>query len=163
MFNSNNWQFKLVYTGFGGFLMLIGMLLSPVTAQREKFGEIVCTKLSVVDKDGIPVVILSSVENGGTCSVLNTDGEVFIGHKVDPYYLDVKGVFIGISERGGSVQVVGKDWKSQAVLGVDEQGGNVAAYGNDLRSAVKLATDEHGGHVTINGKDGKSRVFLGIN
>ena len=45
MFNSNNWQIKLVYAGLGGLLMLIGMLLSPVTAQRDKFGEIECTKL----------------------------------------------------------------------------------------------------------------------
>ena len=36
MFNSNNWQIKLVYAGLGGLLMLIGMLLSPVTAQSSE-------------------------------------------------------------------------------------------------------------------------------
>lgn len=60
MFNSENWQIKLVYAGLGGFLMLIGMLLSPVTAKRDKFGEIECTKLTIVNSEGNSRVILGT-------------------------------------------------------------------------------------------------------
>ena len=52
MFSREHWQIKLVYAGFGALLLFIGMLLSPVTAQRDKFGEIECTSLAVVDAAG---------------------------------------------------------------------------------------------------------------
>lgn len=51
MFTLQNLKTKLVYIGFGSFFgclcTIIGMLLSPVTAQRDKFGEIECTSLTV--------------------------------------------------------------------------------------------------------------------
>ena len=34
------------------------MLASPVTAQRDKFGHIECTGLTVVDADGVPMIVL---------------------------------------------------------------------------------------------------------
>ena len=37
MFSREHWQIKLVYASFGALLLFIGMLLSPVTAQRDKF------------------------------------------------------------------------------------------------------------------------------
>ena len=67
MFSREHWQIKLVYAGFGALLLFIGMLLSPVTAQRDKFGEIECTRLTVVDK-GKSGVIISSGEDGGVVS-----------------------------------------------------------------------------------------------
>ena len=57
---------KLSYITLGGLLMLIGMLASSVFmpslfAQRDKFGEIECTSLTVVD--------------GGYVAVTGKDGE----------------------------------------------------------------------------------------
>ena len=49
VFSTQDWQIKLVYAGFGFLFAVIGMLLSPVTAQRDKFGEIECRRLTVVD------------------------------------------------------------------------------------------------------------------
>ena len=48
-----NTKQKLQYIVVGGVIgvlgMLIGMTVSPLSAQRDKFGEIECTKLTVVD------------------------------------------------------------------------------------------------------------------
>ena len=38
MFSSEHWQIKLIYASFGALLLFIGMLLSPVTAQRRRCG-----------------------------------------------------------------------------------------------------------------------------
>ena len=51
------------------------MLASPVTAQRDKFGEIECTKLTVVDADGRKRVILTFDEHGGAVVAFGKDGE----------------------------------------------------------------------------------------
>ena len=40
------------------------MLLSPVTAQKDKFGEIECTKLTAVDAAGAQALELRAVEHG---------------------------------------------------------------------------------------------------
>ena len=48
-----NFRQKLAYTALGGGLMLVGMLfssISPLTAQKDVFGEITCSNLTVVDK-----------------------------------------------------------------------------------------------------------------
>ena len=90
-----NWKVKLVYIGFGtvfGCLCtIIGMLASPVTAQRDKFGEIGCTGLNVVGKDG-QLVALSTDEQGGAISVYAKDGK--------------SGVSLRVRENGGGLIIV---------------------------------------------------------
>ncbi len=58
MFSGKDLKVKLVYMGFGGMIAIIGMLfaigmLSSVTAQNDKFDTIQCSRLEVVDADGI--------------------------------------------------------------------------------------------------------------
>ena len=67
--------------------LLTAFLVSPVTAQRDKFGEIECTKLTIVHPDyNQPAVVLDSDRLGGTIKV--TDGfgvvRVNISNKVKP-------------------------------------------------------------------------------
>ena len=88
---------KLSYIVIGGLLMLIGMMASSVFmpslfAQRDKFGEIECTKLTVVD--------------GGMVVVLGKDGKPAVG--------------LGSNEHGGDVYVWGKGGKYGALLSVNE-------------------------------------------
>ena len=59
---------RLGYIALGGFLMLVGMLagaFSPLGSHDEKadlnVGEITCTGLSVVDEDGLRVLIRNGV------------------------------------------------------------------------------------------------------
>ena len=53
MCSIQNWKVKRAYAGFGclfgSICTIMGMLASPVTAQKDKFGEIECTNLTVVD------------------------------------------------------------------------------------------------------------------
>ncbi len=112
MFSRQDWQIKLVYAGFGFLFAVIGMLLSPVTAQRDKFGEIECTKLTVVDKDGKMRVRLTTAEHGGVVSAIGKDGKSVAG--------------LGVIEHGGVVQVKGKG-EGMAVMLINEYGNGVVS------------------------------------
>lgn len=167
MFNSNNWQVKLVYAGFGGFLMLVGMVLSPVTAQREKFGEIVCTKLSVVDRAGVPRVVLSTNVYDGLHAGRNkrivtiTSGEIG-GSKIEAFgehggraSLSTIHGFAEVAARGidgaarlvpGSVYCDDDDGTPLTRLRATEHGGRVDVFGKSKGTAV-MKIDEHGNGV----------------
>ena len=73
---------KLGYIATGGLLMLTGMMASGIFmpnlfAQRDRFGEIECTTLRVVDEEGNVKVLISGDEFG---RYNNKDNEaVFIG------------------------------------------------------------------------------------
>ena len=74
MFNAGNWKQKAGLMGSHSVFTIIGMLFAirmfapgtvqPVTAQRDKFGDIECTSLKVVDADGIARVILQYPYSG---------------------------------------------------------------------------------------------------
>ena len=55
-------------------------LLTPATARRDKFGEIVCTKLTVVANNGERLVTigLGANKDGGEIEVYNTKGESLV-------------------------------------------------------------------------------------
>ncbi len=107
MFSREHWQIKLVYAGFGALILFIGMLLSPVTAQRDRFGEIECTKLRVVDANGNTRVIISSGVDGGSVFAYGKDGKAWAA--------------LGVSEHGGLVYVKGKG-EGMAVMSINEYG-----------------------------------------
>ena len=71
-----NFRQKLIYTALGGGLMLVGMLLTtitPLTAQKDVFGDITCSSLTVVDTDGIERIRLSVDEHGADVSIVDKD------------------------------------------------------------------------------------------
>ena len=68
---------KLGYMALGGLLMLVGMLaanLTPLTAQRDTFGEITCTGLKVVNSHGRAKVWLNSNSIGGNIYIYGEAG-----------------------------------------------------------------------------------------
>lgn len=149
-----NSKHYLVLSGIvGGVVgsLLTALLVSPVTAQRDKLGEIECTKLTVVSKDGSerPLVVLMTEEDGGYIAVCGNDGKPVVG-------LFTK------EEYGGIITVKGKDGKPGAGLGTNEYGGRIDVMGKDGKSLVGLRSAENGGHIGVWGKDGKSLVGLGI-
>ena len=152
MFKVQNWKVKLVYAGFGclfgSLCTIMGMLASPVTAQRDKFDEIECTKLTVVDKDGKMRVRLATTEYGGVVSALGKDGK--------------SGALLRADEHGGRVSALGKDGKSGAGLSITEHGGSVDALGKDGESWALLSITEDGGHVQVKGK-GEGVAAMSIN
>ena len=70
-----NTREKFRYMAFGGalvFLGMVGAMMSPLTAEKDKFGEIECRRLTVVDADGKMGVLLTTTEHGtwGECLCL---------------------------------------------------------------------------------------------
>lgn len=135
MFNSQHWQIKLVYAGFGGFLMLIGMLLSPVTAQRDKFGHIECTSLTILDARNNTFGRFGSDQNGGYVMVWGKDQ----GKKIT-------GVAQLLADQnGGRLDVFGNgDYSTNSLLRVHEGRASVRVGSNG--GGVVSATDgeKHG-------------------
>ena len=114
-----NTREKFRYMAFGGalvFLGMVGAMMSPLTAEKDKFGEIECTRLTVVDpKTGKSGVIISSGEDGGVVSAYDKDGQ--------------SGVSLVVTEHGGHVQVSGKG-EGVAVMSINEYG-NGAVFTRD--------------------------------
>ncbi len=152
MFKVQNWKVKLVYAGFGclfgSLYTIMGMLASPVTAQRDKFDEIECRSLTVVDADGKTRVNLTTDEYGGVVYAFGKDGKL--------------GAELSVDERGGVVSVAGKDGKSVVVLHISELGGGFVVAHWQGGSGAVLGTTEHGGHIRVDGKGG-GRVAMSIN
>jgi hypothetical protein len=149
---------KLTYTALGGLLMLVGMLfssISPLTAQKDVFGEITCTKLTVVDKDGKGSVRLFIDEHGGHIGVA---GKYAKGAASLP-----GAAGLNIDEHGGVVSVFGKNAKGMASLSIAEHGGVVGVYDKDRNIRTSLFITEHGGHVGVLGKDKKGGVSIRVN
>lgn len=155
-----NWKTKLAYIGFGSLFgclcTIIGMLASPVTAQRDRFGQIECTGLTVVDggevnvydENGIGKVRLGIVGDGGAVSVLGMDGRPKVG--------------LSVNEHGGLIGILSKDAKPKVDLGVDEHGGLVGIYDSEgNHHMTRLYHDVHGGRVGIFGRNGQFLASLG--
>ena len=167
---------KLTYTALGGLLMLVGMLfssISPLTAQKDVFGDITCTSLTVVDKDGKSRVVLfgdplnigegnivvyrktghpplfsvGPFHDGGVVSLFGSGGGVFL-RSFDKPNVHVSG--------GGSSQ-------SGATMSVGEEGeGEILVYRKKWDPGIILSGNENGGFVNVFGKDGKGAVQLRV-
>ena len=168
MFSGKDLKVKLAYMGFGGIIAIIGMLfgigmVSSSTAQKDKFGEIECSSLRVVDEDGITRVILSTDDRAGY-----DDENIRVSIDGDAY--------------DGSVRVYGeagsKFGSAKAVLGISRvgisegnvitektrQAGYVGAYGDNRAGSAELSINKHGGMVDVRGKDPiTTGAFIGIN
>ncbi len=192
MFNSQHWQIKLVYAGFGGFLMFIGMLLSPVTAQRDKFGDIECTSLTVVDADGNLMGNFDSNVGGGYVRVWGKDrGEkgagvaqlmadanggrldVFGQGDQDPTDFMIPPAFF-VSEGRASVSV-GSDGDGVVSVNDGDPVGNkahlmvdrIGVWGKgdeeNKEGSAQLSVNSSGGRLDVYGKaDNTSRATVGI-
>lgn len=172
MFNSNNWQIKLVYAGLGGFLMLIGMLLSPVTAQRDTFGEIECTALKIVDANGIVSVAVGEGQNGGFVRLFDKEKNTVTKLNYDKYG-EVQCRSVGVVDgsgkgmvalwgvfSGGRVDVFNNDGLSQATLRVTKHGGHIIANGKNGNASADLRVTEHGGRLDVFGKDRLAKATI---
>lgn len=136
-----NTKHYLVISGIvGGIIgsLLTTILVSPVTAQRDKFGDIECTSLTVTDAEGREVVRLSRDEHGGWVGVYGME-------------LESKAT-LGIGKHGGDVRVSGKNGGGQ--FKVTSTGGIVTlsnsfslAYDGPEYATAELGIDEFDGHL----------------
>ena len=105
----NTKHYLIISSIVGGVIgsLLTALLVSPVTAQRDKFGEIECTSLRVVDAAGKTAALLSVDEDGGSVGAFGKDGK--------------SRASLGVIEHGGFVQVKGKG-EGMAVMSINEYG-----------------------------------------
>ena len=149
----------------GAVLTMAAGSFSPLGAHDEKanlnVGEITCTRLSVVDEDGLRVLIDKGV------AVLSKDGAGMASMVIDGHGGVVEAVrgdldknreswaSMSVNEHGVFVYVVGKDGESWAGMVIGEHGGVVSMNGKDANSKAGIGIDEIGGVVNLYGKDGK--------
>ena len=131
MFSFQNWQQKLAFAGFACLFTIIGMLLSPVTAQRDKFGDIECTSLKVVGADGFSRVSIGAGSLGGYVVVY--DDDISGASKAE----------LNISPRGGYIKANGKDGVSTVVIDFNAHGGILLAHGKG-KGKVAIEINENG-------------------
>lgn len=129
MFSMRHGRIKLVYAGLGSLFTIIGIMLPPVTAQLDRFVEIECSELRVVDEKRNTRATLRTDEHGGRFEVYDRDGRL--------------AVVLGVDEHGGYFDAYGKDGKSRAILGFDKHGGRVQLDGRG-KGKVILGMDGNG-------------------
>ena len=132
---------KLAFIAIGGVLVATGMIISPLNAQKDKFGEIECTKLTVVDDGGTPRVILI------------TDIRDYSDHVMDGKEAVV---LIYASEYSGNVSVLSRDNEggSATLRTHGSRTGSVTVYGKNGNASVEISSEEFGGRVNITNSEG---------
>ena len=159
MFNSQYWKIKLVYIGFGSIVgclcTIIGMLASPATAQRDKFQEIECTKLTLIDPLSGEIAAELSNDVSGGLLYLHGVKENKAGAKL---YVDRHGgnLIMFSNEKGGDVH-------RSASIRTTEDGAGAVKINHRNGGGVFIATTDIGGALSINGPNhNKSLSFIGV-
>ena len=134
-----NTKQKLAYTVIGGLLVATGMIISPINAQKDKFGEIECESLkvngqiqcrdlwveakeSVVPKFGFVYGTIMLKTPGGKTTYI-TPSNVQMWDSEGNVMVD-----IGINKHGGYVGTKGRS-KGHAIMGINEKSnGTVSTY-----------------------------------
>ncbi|MDE0298714.1 MAG: hypothetical protein OXN17_08790 [Candidatus Poribacteria bacterium] len=162
---------------FGVTILLIGMAVSPTTAQRDTFGEIICTGLTVVDREGNKRVRLEIDKNDGVIGTWNRHGKIvaLMGGREHGGVIGIRnrdGEYIArmFSNNGiGTIQVsdlrvtdkvpYGTEWVR---LWAADNGGHVAVYGKnaDIAAAYMTARLEGGGIIWVTDQDGDAVATL---
>lgn len=141
---------RLCWTVTGGVLLgiIIGLCISPLTAQDGNFGNITCTSLRVVDANGTQMVLVSNTKYGGFVAVAKKDGKV--------------GILLDTTEHGGAVSVQGKNGEVGAFIDTDKHGGVVSVQNKDGKPAIRLNVDDiNEGHVAVVNDRGSPVAELG--
>ena len=169
-----NTREKFRYMAFGGALVFLGMLgamMSPLTAEKDKFGEIECTRLKVVDADGKELVVLGANLRGGQVDV---NSSKFMPGGLN---IEARGVRLGVDDHGGTIEGHGEQLLSpKLTLDIDSRdgSGHIAVYGKNTpaigqvtsllvypgATMVVLDVDEHGGRVDAVGKSGAATLAI---
>lgn len=127
-----NTKHYLVISGIiGGVIgsLLTAMLVSPVTADRDKFGGVECTSLKVVDAEGSTLVLVSGGERGGIVQVIDKEGHAVVN-------LNVEGGGTVVCRR---LEVVDGNGKRRASVSNGHFGGRVNVYDRDEISRAELS------------------------
>lgn len=150
MFNSQHWKIKLAYATFGLLCAVIGMLLSPVTAQRDKFQEIECTKLTLIDAiTGEVTAELKNDEHGGLLYLWGLKG-------------NRSGAKLALDENGGKLVMFSneKDGPSHvsAALLTSEEGAGIFSVNHKSGANTFISATDLGGYVSVYGANHNKKL-----
>ena len=160
---------KCFYTALGAVIMLIGIgvgaiVSPPLIAQREGvLGEIQCTKLTVVDMSGEPVIVLRADETLGNGIVIHNPA----GAPAVLFVADETGNSVAVADQSGEPAVLlrtselanrvivrnplGKDGVR---LSAGKVTNRVTVYNTEETNAVQLYADEVTNRVSVHNKVG---------
>ena len=131
----------------GGVLVMVAGWFSPLGAHSKgevHFEDIRCRQLVVDYPSGMPAILISAVQTGGSFIIMGKNGG---------------GVGISSSQNGGSISVTGTDGKSKAYLNVGDNSAVVSAY-YGKSGAIMSAHETKGGEVQTLDKNGHRLVTL---
>lgn len=154
-----NAKHYLVISGIiGGVIgsLLTALLVSPVTAQRDKFDTIQCSKLEVVDAEGRSCVVLStdvltSLDDPGVVKIIGSNfggGSVLLFNTYNSSTDAIPTVHLGNDSNGGFVSVNGTDFYHRT-----EPPNDMA-----IPAMAKLSVGPKGGLVKVNNKHALSKI-----
>ena len=160
---------KFSYMVFGAVIgitgLAVGLCVSPLMAYRDRFGDIECSDLTVVDENGKAKVRLSSIGGRGCIHVYDENGDSRIGllvGKGNAVHLngeDEDSKIGSFLEESVGSHIDGKREPGGVFMSTHEHGGIIFVNGKDRTGWVALSVDAHGGIVGIKSKDGKSRAL----
>ena len=115
-----NMKEKVGYTLLGAVIMFIGctagqIVSTPVTAQQEIFGNIVCTGLTVVDEQGKLVAVIDSDDFSRAIRLFDKEGEWAVR-------------LVNHDNLGNWVTVFDNGTRAVSMTGLKYLGGNVSFY-----------------------------------
>ena len=147
----------------GAVLTMVVCSVVPIGAQSkaDRFGEITCNGIKVVDRNGRTMVELGSGETGGIVGIWSNT----------PTY--PRGVFMEAGEYGGHIKCFPRMEIRDAAsvksvqlgfMNGQTRDGTVEIYGNLLRKHVVIGVNEHGGHLSVYGKgENRGKASVEIN
>ena len=164
MFNTGSWKQKAGLMALGSVFTIIGMLfafgmLPSVTAQRNKFQEIECTKLTLIDSvTGKTTAKLETDEHGGLLylygandnrgsaqlSVDKNGGRLFMfsNEKLGNAHISIS---MGTSEDGTGVVSINHRNGGQSFISATNNGGFVSiSGGNHKNNLASIAVTDDG-------------------
>lgn len=125
MFSTTTWKQKAGLMALGSIFTIIGMLLSPISAQKDKLGEIECefltTKGIEVSASGFPDEMEGTTRiSGGSIYLINDSNK--------------NSLFIHtVGEQGGGILIKDGNYTLDELvaIGVDENGGYVKTWNQE--------------------------------
>ena len=163
-----NTKHCLVISGIiGGVIgsLLTALLVSPVTAQRDKFDEIECTKLTIVDSLGHKYAEL------GIDSVTKGRGGMFKLYN-SPWFRNTSNVVVSIGDGGygGLIRVYHEDGQRLVEIGkitgkYSTDNSEIKVYHKDGPRLVEIGShniNSESGEASFYSKDGKASAGIGV-
>ena len=166
---------RLAHIALGGVFVTIGMMMSPLTAQNDKFQEIECTSLVVVNPDtGKSIIELAFNGLGGEINISDLTGNrqlslvgTGIMNALNIYGRSGKPVVGAISDGSGGLITVANDVGSaagKAAAGIAASktgnGGILELYDNTGKVVITLKATEYGSSASFANKEHNPGVII---